>query len=88
MSGYMMGSPTRDSAQCFVVIASSKRSALTPVTPAKTENGLKLGTAFSQLCLNLKDEGQEEATRAHRGLEHLSYGGRLKAGAVLPGEGS
>lgn len=35
ISGYMMGSPTRDNAQCFTVIPSSKRSSLTPGTPGE-----------------------------------------------------
>lgn len=35
ISGYMMGSPTSDSAQCFTAIPSSKRSGRTPGTPAK-----------------------------------------------------
>lgn len=33
ISGYMMGSPTRDRAQCFMVRPSSKRSGRTPGTP-------------------------------------------------------
>lgn len=35
ISGYMMGSPTRDNAQCFTVIPSVKRCSLTPGTPAQ-----------------------------------------------------
>lgn len=37
ISGYIIGSPTRDNAQCFTVIPSSKRSALTPGTPAEIQ---------------------------------------------------
>lgn len=33
ISGYMMGSPTRDRAQCFTAKPSSKRSGRTPGTP-------------------------------------------------------
>lgn len=33
ISGYIMGSPTRDNAQCLTAIPSSKRSALSPGTP-------------------------------------------------------
>lgn len=39
--GYMMGSPTSDRAQCFTVIASSRRAAFTPDTPGKRQNRLQ-----------------------------------------------
>ena len=33
ISGYMIGSPTRDKAQCLTCIPSERRSGLTPGTP-------------------------------------------------------
>ena len=44
ISGYMMGSPTRDRAQCLACMPSAKRSGCTPGTPAEEET--------SPVCVN------------------------------------
>ena len=45
ISGYMMGSPTRDRAQCLACMPSAKRSGCTPGTPAGEEE-------TSPVCVN------------------------------------